>query len=274
MNNALRRRLNDSTSSDSCAAHEIWHMPLNGFMKVSHRERYIIIRRINFNNILLLSGDEMKKPLIKVLNPKKNNRNPLLVSAVLLAWSISDWKGNTRNYIPVSPNDLLSINSFASSHSFWFVVVSVTIVQNAREISLFCVLIEKHGKHNEKKSETMLCFYCGCWCFSHFGTQADSIPQGRWFLGNLLWPIHHRESQHQLCTITNIERTIRIKRLREIDAIGFCFWFDRSSKKSCQQEVGCKEDAFVWGKKARKISESFWWIEMDFKLMWNALQNC
>lgn len=66
MNNVLRRRLNDLTSSDSCAAHEIWHKPLNSFMKVSHQERYIIIRRINFNKILLLSGDEMKKPLIRL----------------------------------------------------------------------------------------------------------------------------------------------------------------------------------------------------------------
>lgn len=78
--------------------------------------------------------------------------------------------------------------------------INIVLIENQWKITL---------KRIERKRNNVLLF------FEH-----DWIPQGRWFLGNLLWPIHQKSHSttshrsvtndaHQYWTHTNLQRTCR-----------------------------------------------------------------
>lgn len=74
-------------------------------------------------------------------------------------------------------------------HSLLLVVVRLQSYKMPAK-SVFFMFWLKITENKTKKKWEKQCYVVVVVIFFNFGTQADWIPQGRWFLGNLLWPIH------------------------------------------------------------------------------------
>lgn len=187
-------------------------------------------------------------------------------------WSISDWKGNTRNYIPVSSNDLLFINSF----TFFFLLFGLLLFRlqsyEMHTKSVYFVFWLKSTENTTKRNPKQCCVFAVAVGVSLIS--ARKLIEFRKV--DDFWAICCGPSNIRNCNINCTPSPILngqlelsgFVRLMQLLFVSVLPEQKESSTRSWVQR------RCVSLPKRKKSSAPFWRIEMEFKLMWNALRYC